>query len=562
MFKNLIQIAISLAALYCPTVSAQPLNFSDPFKLATIALGDEQGSVAVGVAQGSTSQFAFLHRTGKTPAVATSADGSPVLTPHRAAEEQLFEIGSITKIFTGLLLAQAVEKGDVSLDDSLGKLLASTVKFQSSETAAITLRQLITHSSCLPRLPPGMTDSLSSADPYAVFTRDQLWADLSNIKLSSSPPCVAVYSNLGIALVGEILSHRYNKPWIDLVKTQITEPLGMKDTVQSLGNKAHRFAQGYNNQAKAPGWEFKSMASAGALRSTVSDMLIFSRALMAGSAGPLGAAGQRMMQPLGRFQSSLIGYTIWIRGSEAKRTYLHGGATGAYRAEWSITPSTQEAVIALASNAHAPVARMQSLLLAGLYPITSRPSQTSTQSINEYAGAYRIDPSSTVSFVVQDAQLYRRFTGGGYRPLMPAGTDAFIDADFGAQYTFQRSNGALAGLNYSQGGGEFTAAKTGESPHSQAIADPGKAKEYVGRYLLERNLRNNIDFDVKEEGGQLLVRSSNWPRQPVFPKPGQTDRFFYDAPNVELQFERNEQGKIIALTLFEKGTFKMMRVPD
>jgi serine-type D-Ala-D-Ala carboxypeptidase/endopeptidase len=562
MSKNILRIAIFLIVSLCAVVSAQPQNFSDPLKLARIALGDEQGSVALGIAQGSTSQFAFLNRTGKEIAVVTLADGAPISSPPHAAEQQLFEIGSITKVFTGLLLAQAVEKGDVSLDDSLGKLLAGTVNFQSSATAAITLRQLITHSSCLPRSPLGMKASLYPANPYGNFTRSDLWAELSSMKLASSPPCAAVYSNLGIALVGEILSHRYNKPWIDLVKTQITEPLGMKDTVQSLGDKAHRFAQGFNNQAKAPGWEFEAIAGAGALRSTVSDMLIFSRALMAGNSGPLGAAGQRLLQPLGKFQSAQIGYAIFIRGSEGKRAYLHDGLTGGYRAEWIITPSTQEAVIALTGNSHSPVTRMRSLLMAGIYPLSTQPSQAPVTSINDYAGAYRIDQSSTVSFVVQNAQLYRRFTGGGYRALVPAGTDTFVDVEFGVQYTFNRSSTSVASLSYSQGGSEFTAEKTGESPHSQAIADPDKAKEYVGRYLLERGLRNNIDFDVKEEGGQLLVRSSNWPRQPVFPKRGQNDRFFYDAPNIELQFERNEQGKIIALTLFEKGTYKMMRVPD
>lgn len=80
--------------------------------------------------------------------------------------------------------------------------------------------------------------------------------------------------------------------------------------------------------------------------------------------------------------------------------------------------------------------------------------------------------------------------------------------------------------------------------------------------MLERTLRRNIDFDVKEDAGQLLVRSSNWPRQPVFPKPGQIDRFFYDAANVEIQFERDQKGVIVALILHEKGTLRVPKVPD
>ena len=301
MSKFISKAAVLCLALLCAIAKAQPQNFSDPVKLANIVLGDEQGLVAVGVLQGGKSRLAFLQRTGKNAAVQTSPDGSPVTTSPKAVDEQLFEIGSVTKVFTGLLLAQAVEKGDLSLDDSLGKLLAGTVSFQSPAVAAITLRQLITHSSCLARSAPGLSESLNAANPYAKLTRNDLWRDLSSLQLESLPPCAAVYSNFGLALVGELLSHHYNKPWADLVSERITEPLGMKDTVQNLGSKASRFAQGHNNQAKVQGWEFKAMAGAGALRSTVSDMLIFSRAIMAGSTGPLGPASQRMLEPLGKF---------------------------------------------------------------------------------------------------------------------------------------------------------------------------------------------------------------------------------------------------------------------
>lgn len=551
-----------LLALFCPIANAQPQKFSDPVKLAEMALGDEQGHVAVGVLQGGKSRLAFLHRAGKGPTTTTSADGSPNATPPKVVQEQLFEIGSITKVFTGLLLAQAVEKGDISLDDALGKLLAGTVSFQSSATAAITLRQLITHSSCLPRLPPGMAESASTADPYASFTRSKLWDDLTNFKLESSPPCPAVYSNLGIALVGEVLSRYYNKPWADLVSERITQPLGMWDTVQDLGSKTPRFAQGYNNQAKVSGWEFKAMAGAGALRSTVSDMLIFSRAVMAGSTGPLGPASQRMLDPLGKFQNSEIGYAVFIRGQGNTRSYMHDGLTAGYRAQWIISPGTQEAVIALISNSHAPTSKMQNLLLAGLYPTMAQPRKMAPDAVGEYAGTYRVDKTTAVAFVIQSGRLYRRLTGGGYSLLLPAGTDIFVDPDVGVQYVFQRQSGQLTTVSLSQGGGGFTALKTAEPTHSLAIVEPDKANDYTGRYVLERTLRRNIDFDVKEDAGQLLVRSSNWPRQPVFPKPGQIDRFFYDAANVEIQFERDQKGVIVALILHEKGTLRVPKVPD
>ena len=178
------------------------------------------------------------------------------------------------------------------------------------------------------------------------------------------------------------------------------------------------------------GWQFKAMAGAGALRSTVSDMLIFSRAMMAGSKGPLGPASQRMLEPLGKFQFAQIGYAVFIRGPEGKRSYMHDGLTAGYRAQWIISPSAQEAVIALASNSHASTSKMQNLLLAGLYPPTAQISAAPVGNIAEYSGTYRIDKSTAVAFVFQNAQLYRRIAGGVFRPLLPAGTDIFVDERF------------------------------------------------------------------------------------------------------------------------------------
>lgn len=371
-----------------------------------------------------------------------------------------------------------------------------------------------------------MPASLALADPFANYTRSELWANLSSLKLESTPPCAAVYSNLGLGLVGELLSRYYDKPWADLVSAGITQLLGMKYTTQNLESKASRFAQGHNNQAKVQGLEFKAMAVAGALRSTVSDMLTFSRAMMAGSAGPLGPAVQRLLQPLGKFQFAQIGYAVFIRGPEGKRRYVHDGLTAGCRAQWIISPGAQEAVIALASNSHAPTSKMQNLLLAGLYPPTAQISAAPVGNIAEYSGTYRIEKSTAVAFVLQNAQLYRRIAGGVFRPLLPAGTDVFVDPEVGVQYGFQRRNGELVSVVYSQGGGGFTAFKTNEPVPAQAIVSLDKAKEYVGRYLLERSARRNIDFDFRQDGGQFLVRSSNWQRQPVFPKPGATRQVF------------------------------------
>ena len=151
------------------------------------------------------------------------------------------------------MLAQAVERGDLALDDNLGTLLQGKVTLTSPEVASITLRQLITHSSCLARVPPDFLEGQVQDNPFSTYDRRRLWAALSSLKLEGAPPCMASYSNFGMGIVGEILSERYGKPWHVLVHENITDPLGMHDTVQLMGDRASRMAHGFNlNSAVTP----------------------------------------------------------------------------------------------------------------------------------------------------------------------------------------------------------------------------------------------------------------------------------------------------------------------
>ena len=532
---------------------AQPPGFaSDPAALGRLALRDERGSVSVGLLHAGETRFAFLQNDGQV-ALGERAPGD-------VAAQTLYEIGSISKVFTGLLLAQAVERGDLALEDRLGTLLQGQAVL-SPEVGAITLRQLVTHSACLPWDPPDF-EGYASGDPFSKFDRRRLLAALSNQPMTAAPPCPASYSNYGLGVVGLVLSQRYGKSWQHLVREHITGPLGMHDTVQDLGDKAGRMAPAFNNTVTAPLWDFDALAAAGALRSTTSDLLIFSRALMAGRNGPLGPAVERLLAPLGRFRESEIGYAVLMRGPPEKRTYFHAGVTGGFRALWMIAPDTQEAAVVLASSAHAQTSRVLVGLTASRYPVTLAPVTLDAASLAAYAGVYQVDRSTSFTFVPQDGLLYRRANGGGYRPLQPAGDDRFIDVDAGVVYAFARDNGRPDRLDLAQGGGRLRAVRTDKPAPTVAVIARDREADYVGRYHLGRTLRRNLDFDVKSEDGQLGVRSGNWERRPVFPVAGQPDRFAYENDRVQLQFERDASGKVVALVLHEGGVFRMERVGE
>ncbi len=153
-----------------PVAWAQPLSLAaDPAVMGLLALGElKHGQAAVGIWRDGKAHEARVQAGDATPAAAPGSGAPP-----------LFEIGSISKVFTGLLLAQAVERGDLGLDDRLGDVLAGKVAFSSPAVASITLRQLVTHSSCLPRLPPDFRDAGPPESPYRRYDRPRMWAALA-----------------------------------------------------------------------------------------------------------------------------------------------------------------------------------------------------------------------------------------------------------------------------------------------------------------------------------------------------------------------------------------------
>lgn len=269
--------------------------------------------------------------------------------------EPIFEIGSISKVFTGLLLAQAVESKEVSLDDTIGVLLKASVPFDSERTAAITLRQLVTHTSCLPRLPEN-PNRVPAASQLTSYGRAQLWSELSRLALPRQPPCASEYSNFGMAVLAELLSQRAGRPWKDLVRIRITGPLGMRDTFVKIPKRhASRLAEGFVRDVPAHSWAMDAFAGAGGLRSTATDLLIFSKALLKGRQGPLGPAAERLVTDLAAYGTGTarIGYAVFLPTSPT-RVWTHSGITGGHVAEWIVWPQRRESVVILVSNLASP----------------------------------------------------------------------------------------------------------------------------------------------------------------------------------------------------------------
>ncbi|MBV8903553.1 MAG: beta-lactamase family protein [Acidobacteriia bacterium] len=204
--------------------------------------------------------------------------------------DSIYEIGSVTKTFTALALAQMVEQGAVKLDEPVrGLLPRGTVERPFG--GEITLLDLATHHSGLPRMPSGFRRE-NKDDPFASFGAADLYDYMARHGVKRPADASFEYSNLGLGLLGQVLADREHMDYADFIKREVTDPLGLTDTVVNLSpEQRDRLIQGYNGLSDGPdgfrrvsrrGYDdpvppttFGAIAGAGALHSTAGDLLRF-----------------------------------------------------------------------------------------------------------------------------------------------------------------------------------------------------------------------------------------------------------------------------------------------
>ena len=255
-----------------------------------------------------------------------------------ANADSIFEIGSITKTFTGLILAKMVEQGKVKYDEPARELLpAGTVPKPSS--SEITLVDLATQHSGL----PSMLDNLPLGDPthpYAHYTDEDLYAFLKKRGLGKPNDPPFLYSNLGFALLGRALAERAGLSYSELLKKEVTEPLGLDDTVVTLSpEQLSRFVVGHGrDRYEVHALDLDAMVGAGEIRSTAGDLLSYLEAqLDPGKVAAKNGFDETLTTAL--LSSHLLRagtdrptYRIalaWLFATDSQ-TYSHGGQTAGY----------------------------------------------------------------------------------------------------------------------------------------------------------------------------------------------------------------------------------------
>jgi serine-type D-Ala-D-Ala carboxypeptidase/endopeptidase len=476
-----------------------------------------------------------------------TAAGKPGPRAETPPEKILFEIGSITKVFTGLLLAQGVIDGKVSLADSIAKHLPADVALDP-KAAAITLEQLSTHTSGLPRLPANFAPA-NRSDPYADYSVERLYHFLRGYHPGESPPQPPAYSNLGVGLLGHLLERAYGQSYAELLAAKITRPLGLDDTVITLSDEQQaRFAPPHSGSMEVLPWQLGALQGAGAIRSTAADLLKFGRALIAANS-PIHAAWEIARAPRA---DQKIGLGIGIGSIDGKTLYRHNGGTGGFRSYFVVVPENDRVMAVLLNNDDpAPEAIVENRRPPAAQTKTNDRVEVPIDpaKLTEYTGTFQLREKRVFTVIVDDeGQLRIRLTGQPFGKVSFAGNDCFFNRAAAAEFRFARgAEGRITSVTLHQNNVAQLAARTSDATPTVRFLRPNKLNEYVGSYTLGPM----AVFDISTRAGHVTAKLTGQPVVPVFCD--REDHFVYDVVNAALTFERNEAGAITALVLHQNG---------
>ena len=385
-------------------------------------------------------------------------------SPNPVNGETVFEIGSITKVFTSLVLSDMVQREELKLEDPVAKYLPQTVKVPERNGKQITLVDLATHTSGLPRLPSNLSlrDLTINADnPYANYTVEQMYDFLSDYSLPRDIGEKYEYSNYGTGLLGHLLALKAGTNYEALVVRRICLPLGMTNTHITLSpGLKQRLATGHNTQGKpVSNWDIPTLAGAGALRSTVSDMLKFLAANLGLVQSPLHKAMDLQQQPRHRTGSSglQIGLAWHISRNAGKEMIWHNGGTGGYHSFAGFIKASRQGVVVL-SNSAGDIDDLGQFALG--FRTIPQEVHINLDLYDQYLGDYDFGKLGTFKVTRKGGHLFGQLTGQGALELFPDSETNFFFNAVDARLTFNRNtNKAVTGLVLHQGGAVIEAPK-------------------------------------------------------------------------------------------------------
>lgn len=454
----------------------------------------------------------MLEADGSTRIVSYGS-GGPSARP--VGPRSVFEIGSITKVFTGILLADMVERGEVSLSDPVARYLPEGVKVPSRNGREITLLDLATHHSSLPRMPGNLPQDPSN--PYPPYTMEDLYAFLAQHELRRDIGSQFEYSNMAVALLGEALARRAGTTYDQLVRQRVLEPLGMRMTNTVVaGEMAEWNTQGHDDDGRvAPYRGWPGLPGMGGLRSNAQDLLLF----LAANTGPPASRLERVMRDAQQVRASAgenaeIGLNWHVRTVGGRKIIMHGGATVGYETQIAFDPERGVGVVLLTNIAEFDDDIGLDLLVGRAGGPARAEASVSPEVLRRYTGAYEMAPGRS---------LHVRLEDEGYLTVqMPRNVRFRMYADSDSTFFLKRTpwrlrftrgaDGQVDGIVVMEGT-ERTARRVGdvvlpppvvaENAALDLPLTPEQMALYEGTYLMREGERTQ-EMRVFVQDGQLM----------------------------------------------------------
>ena len=446
-FALLLPFLCVQADVSTPTFAEEARALADQYVVAERVMGLSVGVIAPG---GEVTSFGVGRLSG-------SQDETP-------DERTLYELGSISKVLTGVLLADSVVRGEVQLDDTVQSLLPAGVKLGEHRKGPMCLVHLTTHSSGLPRMPKNF-DLAYTSKAWSDYGTDELYEFLSGFEPKREPGSRYAYSNLAAGLLGHLLGLKAGVPYEALLTDRLCAPLGMVDTRLALDEfQQKRFAAGHDaNLDEADAWNMSVLAPCGGVRSSVADMLLFLSANLEGDskldeqltfARTIHSKHKGAQAPVG------LGWHLAGDGS----TRIHSGQTGGYHSYIAVNTELDVGVIVLANTTSGHIDGLGNSLVnlalgVKLPGPDFKPVVTlASEQLEHFVGRYVAKDQLTLEISRKDTKLYAQVEGPGqglFR-VLPVSSTSFEYAELKATVDFELAEaGRVKELVFRQNGAEF-----------------------------------------------------------------------------------------------------------
>lgn len=466
-----------------------------------------------------------------------------VIAPGGEAPEPAtrYQIGSITKVFTNLLLAEAVERDVVDYDTTIKDILGDRIDPSNAAVADITFAELATHTSGLPRLQANFAPK-DPLNPYKDLDTEMLYAGV-NISRDLQPlGDHYAYSNFGMGLSGHMLGIAFGADYAAAVTEHVIKPLGLANTAFERGDN---YAVGFSEGGVVPAWTFgDATAAAGALWGSAEDFATLASVFLRESDWPLKHDIDLNEDVVAESGSGFSVTRVWhVAWANDQPIFWHNGGTGGYSSFFGYRPDTKSAIAILVSGRDGPTAFGLDWLGRTKNDMQDNESTVDTSIL----GQYELTPSIGAGVFERNGTVFAQLTGQQAIPMSRLDEDWYALDVVDASLRFIREDDAVVAFDLAQNSMLQRAKKVADVATAEAREEVELTSEELTQYVGSYAINANAKFVIREREGGLEAMLTGQPFLPIYA--AGDDVFFYKVVDAELRFQRDEDGSVGALVL-------------